>query len=231
MNYRHLFFDLDHTLWDFETNSKEAMVDIFNNNQLNEIGVNSFDLFFERYSHHNHLLWDKYSKGKIKQDELRWKRMWLSLLDFKIANEPLSRKMGLEFLDILPTKNSLFPYTHEILTYLKQKGYQMHLITNGFEKVQYHKLSKSNIDKYFIEVITSEGSNSLKPNKEIFDFALQKSGAAIKESIMIGDNIEADIKGALNAGMDCIFVNHINAVTEVKPTYIVYHLKELETIL
>jgi putative hydrolase of the HAD superfamily len=231
MNYRHLFFDLDHTLWDFETNSKEAMVDIFNNNQLNEIGVNSFDLFFERYSHHNHLLWDKYSKGKIKQDELRWKRMWLSLLDFKIANEPLSRKMGLEFLDILPTKNSLFPYTHEILTYLKQKGYQMHLITNGFEKVQYHKLSKSNIDKYFIEVITSEGSNSLKPNKEIFDFALQKSGAAAKESIMIGDNIEADIKGALNAGMDCIFVNHINAITEVKPTYTIYHLKELETIL
>jgi len=231
MQYQHLFFDLDHTLWDFETNSKEAMVDIFNNNQLNEIGVNSFDLFFERYSHHNHLLWDKYSKGKIKQDELRWKRMWLALLDFKIANEPLSRKMGLEFLDILPTKNSLFPYTHEILTYLKQKGYQMHLITNGFEKVQYHKLSKSNIDRYFIEVITSEGSNSLKPNKEIFDFALQKSGAAIKESIMIGDNIEADIKGALNAGMDCIFVNHINAVTQVKPTYTVHHLKELEIIL
>ena len=231
MQYQHLFFDLDHTLWDFETNSKEAMVDIFNNNQLNEIGVNSFDLFFERYSHHNHLLWDKYSKGKIKQDELRWKRMWLALLDFKIANEPLSRKMGLEFLDILPTKNSLFPYTHEILTYLKQKGYQMHLITNGFEKVQYHKLSKSNIDSYFIEVITSEGSNSLKPNKEIFDFALQKSGAAIKESIMIGDNIEADIKGALNAGMDCIFVNHINAVTQVKPTYTVHHLKELEIIL
>ncbi len=231
MPYKHLFFDLDHTLWDFETNSKEAMVDIFNNNQLNEIGVNSFDLFFERYSHHNHLLWEKYSKGKIKQDELRWKRMWLALLDFKIANEPLSRKMGLEFLDVLPTKNSLFPYTHEILTYLKQKGYQMHLITNGFEKVQYHKLSKSNIDGYFIEVITSEVSNSLKPNKEIFDFALQKSGAAIKESIMIGDNIEADIKGALNAGMDCIFVNHINAVTEVKPTYTIYHLKELETIL
>jgi len=231
MQYQHLFFDLDHTLWDFETNSKEAMVDIFNNNQLNEIGVNSFDLFFERYSHHNHLLWDKYSKGKIKQDELRWKRMWLSLLDFKIANEPLSRKMGLEFLDILPTKNSLFPYTLEILTYLKNKGYQMHLITNGFEKVQFHKLSKSNIDGYFIEVITSEGSNSLKPNKEIFDFALQKSGAAAKESIMIGDNIEADIKGALNAGMDCIFVNHINAITEVKPTYTIYHLKELETIL
>ncbi len=231
MQYQHLFFDLDHTLWDFETNSKEAMLDIFNNNQLNEIGVNSFDLFFERYSHHNHLLWDKYSKGKIKQDELRWKRMWLSLLDFKIANEPLSRKMGLEFLDILPAKNSLFPYTHEILTYLQKKGYKMHLITNGFEKVQFHKLSKSNIDSYFIEVITSEASNSLKPSKEIFDFALQKSGAAIKQSIMIGDNIEADIKGALNVGMDCIFVNHINAVTEVKPTYTIYHLKELEAIL
>ena len=136
MQYQHLFFDLDHTLWDFETNSKEAILDIFNTNKLTEVGVSNFDLFFERYSHHNHLLWDKYSKGKIKQDELRWKRMWLALLYFKIANEPLSRKMGMEFLDVLPTKNSLFPYTHEILTYLQQKGYQMHLITNGFEKVQ-----------------------------------------------------------------------------------------------
>jgi putative hydrolase of the HAD superfamily len=157
--------------------------------------------------------------------------MWLSLLDFKIADEAVSRKMGLEFLEILPNKNKLFPYTIEILSYLKNKGYQMHLITNGFEKVQYNKLEKSNISSFFIEVITSEGSNSLKPNREIFEHALQKTGATISKSIMIGDNIEADIKGAMNIGMDTIFVNHINAVTDVKPTYTIYHLKELETIL
>ncbi len=231
MQYEHLFFDLDHTIWDFETNSKEAMLDVFTSNQLQEKGVTSFDAFFDRYSYHNHRLWDKYSKGQLKQEELRWKRMWLSLVDFKIADEAVSRKMGLEFLEILPNKNKLFPYTIEILSYLKNKGYQMHLITNGFEKVQYNKIEKSNIGSFFIEVITSEGSNSLKPNREIFEHALQKTGATIKKSIMIGDNIEADIKGAMNIGMDTIFVNHINATTEVQPTYTIFHLKELETIL
>ncbi len=231
MQYEHLFFDLDHTIWDFETNSKEAMLDVFTSNQLHEKGITSFDAFFDRYSYHNHRLWDKYSKGQLKQEELRWKRMWLSLVDFKIADETISRKMGLEFLEILPNKNKLFPYTLEILSYLKNKGYQMHLITNGFEKVQYNKLEKSNISNYFIEVITSEGSNSLKPNREIFEHALEKAGATINKSIMIGDNIEADIKGAMNIGMDTIFVNHINAKTDVQPTYTIYHLKELETIL
>ncbi len=231
MQYEHLFFDLDHTIWDFETNSKEAMLDVFTSNQLHEKGIPSFDAFFDRYSYHNHRLWDKYSKGQLKQEELRWKRMWLSLVDFKIADETISRKMGLEFLEILPNKNKLFPYTLEILSYLKNKGYQMHLITNGFEKVQYNKLEKSNISNYFIEVITSEGSNSLKPNREIFEHALEKAGATINKSIMIGDNIEADIKGAMNIGMDTIFVNHINAKTDVQPTYTIYHLKELETIL
>ncbi len=231
MQYEHLFFDLDHTLWDFETNSKEAILDIYNNNQLGEKGIVDFNAFFERYSYHNHRLWDKYSKGQLKQEELRWKRMWLSLVDFKIADEKMARKMGLEFLEILPNKNKLFPYTLEILFYLKNKGYQMHLITNGFEQVQYNKLEKSNIDAYFIEVITSEGSNSLKPNKEIFEHALAKASAKIEKSIMIGDNIEADIKGAMNVGMDTIFVNHINAVVEIQPTYTVHHLKELEAIL
>jgi putative hydrolase of the HAD superfamily len=230
MQYEHLFFDLDHTLWDFDTNSREAMQDIYTGHELNKRGVGDFNEFFEKYSQHNHHLWEKYSKGLIKQDELRWKRMWLSLLDYKIADESLSRSMGVKFLDILPTKNSLFPYTHEILTYLKNKGYVMHLITNGFEKVQYHKLEKSNIGSFFKEVITSEGSNSLKPNKEIFDHALQRAGAGQKESIMIGDNLEADIIGGMNAGLDTVFVNHINAITDIKPTYTIYHLKELESI-
>ena len=231
MHYEHLFFDLDHTLWDFETNSKEAILDIYQINQLSEKGVPDFGAFFDRYSYHNHRLWDKYSKGLIKQDELRWKRMWLSLVDFKIADEVLSRKMGAAFLDILPNKNKLFPYTIEILSYLKNKGYQLHLITNGFEQVQFNKLEKSNISSYFIEVITSEGSNSLKPNAAIFEHAVEKAGASVKKSIMIGDNIEADIKGAMNIGMDTIFVNHINVTTTVQPTYTVHHLKELEEIL
>jgi putative hydrolase of the HAD superfamily len=231
MQYRHLFFDLDHTLWDFDTNSKEALRDLFDINQLDQKGIAQFNDFFERYSYHNHLLWDKYSKKQIKQDELRWKRMYLALLDFKLADEKLARSMGTEFLAILPTKNKLFPYTHEILGYLKDKGYTLHLITNGFEQVQQHKLDQSNISKFFTEMITSEVSNSLKPHKEIFDYALNKTGAKTGNSIMIGDNLDADIQGGINAGLDTIFVNHVNAIPHIKPTYTIFHLQELEQIL
>lgn len=230
MAYQDLFFDLDHTLWDFETNSREAMQDLYQLHQLEEKGVTDFPAFFERYSFHNHRLWDRYARGFLKQEELRWKRMWLALLDFNLYNEPLARAMGKDFLDILPHKNNLFPHAAEILAYLTQKKYRLHLITNGFESVQHHKLEKSGIAGFFQEVITSEGSNSLKPNKEIFEYALQKAGAHLAGSIMIGDNLEADIAGAMNVGMDTVFVNHVGATTELQPTYTITHLEQLEDI-
>ena len=231
MQYRHLFFDLDHTLWDFETNAKETLADIFHTNQLAARGVSDFEVFFKHYSYHNERLWDRYTKGFIKQEELRWKRIYLSLLEYKIADEALSKEMSVDYLDILPHKKNLFPYTIEILAYLKAKGYQMHLITNGFESVQFKKIENSNLSPYFIEVITSEGSNSLKPNKEIFEYALDKTKASLNKSIMIGDNESADIQGAINIGMDSIFVNHINVEPTVPATYTITHLKELESIL
>jgi len=231
MQYRHLFFDLDHTLWDFEMNAQETLQELFDKNNLTARGVTSFKEFYKGYSAHNHRLWDRYTKGYIKQEELRWKRMWLALLDFKIADDVLSRKLSVEFLEILPTKRNIFPHTIEILDYLKNKNYVLHLITNGFEKVQHGKLKNSKMDEYFNKVITSEQANSLKPNKEIFDYALQKANAKMEESIMIGDNIEADIKGAMNAGWDAIYVNHINVEPKgVKPTFTIYNLVELEGI-
>ena len=231
MPYQHIFFDLDHTIWDFEMNSKETLLDLHQKYNLAALGIDNFDAFYDTYSQHNHRLWDRYTKGFIKQEELRWKRIYLSLLDYKIADEPLSRAMSFDYLDILPNKKNLFPYTIEILAYLKKKHYQMHLITNGFESVQFKKIENSNLAPYFNQVITSEASNSLKPNKEIFEFALQKANAKIQESIMIGDNETADIKGALDFGMDAIFVNHINVVPTVTATYTISHLQELENIL
>jgi putative hydrolase of the HAD superfamily len=230
IKYRHLFFDLDHTLWDFEANARETLVQLCATNALEQKGIDDFDLFFNRYCYHNEQLWQRYTNGTIKQDELRWKRMWLSLLDFKIADEPLARALAAQFLEQLPNRKNLFPYTLEILEYLKVKKYLLHLITNGFESVQHSKLLNSNLSEYFDEVITSEKASSLKPNKEIFEFALQVTGAEIKESIMIGDNIDADIKGAMNAGLDTVFVNHLNMKTDVNPTYTVHNLKELEDI-
>ncbi len=231
MAYKDLFFDLDHTLWDFETNSKETIQELYTTHRLADLGIVDFDGFYSTYSAHNHRLWDRYTKGYIKQEELRWKRVYLSLLDFKVANEPLAKEMSQAYLEILPNKKHLFPYTIEILEYLKQKDYKMHLITNGFESVQFKKIKNSGLQDYFIEVITSEASNSLKPQKEIFEYALKNANASIEESIMIGDNESADIQGGINIGMDTIFVNHIQVVPTVPATYTITHLKELENIL
>jgi len=230
MRYQHLFFDLDHTIWDFDTNSREALKDIYKNLSLAEAGVYDFDLFHERYLVHNERLWDRYRKGLIKVDELRLKRMSLSLLEFKIGDEALARKMGVEFLEILPTKKALFPDTVEVLHYLTEKKYQLHLITNGFEKTQHHKLKTAEIDFYFREVITSEGSNSLKPHPEIFEYAMQRTGAKKNDSIMIGDTPEVDILGAREAGIDQIYVNHTGNREPVNATFTVYSLKELKQI-
>ena len=230
MKYQHLFFDLDHTLWDFEANARETLLELHEAMQLGIRGIDDFDLFHKNYLAHNEKLWDRYRNGLIKQDELRLKRMSLSLLDFKIADESLSKEMSIRFLDLLPTRTILFPYTKEILLYLVQKGYNLHLITNGFEKTQHSKLHHSGLSKFFKEIITSETSNSLKPNKEIFEFAFRKTGASPINSIMIGDSIEVDVKGAINAGIDQVFVNYQRLVADIKPTYTVNSLKELEEI-
>jgi putative hydrolase of the HAD superfamily len=230
MAYKHLFFDLDHTLWDFDTNSREALADLYQSLSLPDHGIHDFDLFHKLYLGHNERLWERYRKGLMKVDELRWKRMAVTLLEFKNGDEALARQMGMAFLEILPTKTALFPGTVTLLDYLHDKKYFLHLITNGFEKTQHHKLKMAGIDRYFQEVITSEGSNSLKPHREIFDFALAKTGAAIKESVMIGDSPEVDILGAANAGIDQVYVNHTRNIEPVRATYTVHSLAELMEI-
>ncbi|MFN7115719.1 MAG: YjjG family noncanonical pyrimidine nucleotidase [Saprospiraceae bacterium] len=230
MKYRHLFFDLDHTLWDFETNAKECILELYELNGLYGRGIADFEAFFSCYSRHNERLWSDYTKGLIQQEELRWRRMWLALLDFEMEDEALSKQLSVAFLERLPHKKNLFPYTIEILEYLTSRGYVLHLVTNGFEQVQHRKLANCNLRAYFQEVITSEASNSLKPNRAIFDYALARSGAAVHESIMIGDNLDADIQGGRNAGLDTVFVNHLNIPVPIEPTYTVHHLRELENI-
>jgi putative hydrolase of the HAD superfamily len=228
--YRHLFFDLDHTLWDFEANAKATLKELHVALQLEEKGINDFDLFHKNYIAHNEKLWERYRNGFIRQDELRVKRMWLTLLDFKIADEELAKEISDRFLELLPTRTILFPYTTEILQYLIDKEYILHLLTNGFEKTQHSKLMYSGLKRFFKEIITSESSNSLKPNKEIFEFAFERCAAEKNECIMIGDNIEVDIIGAMNAGIDQVYVNHLGIEPTIRPTYTVNSLKELEQI-
>lgn len=231
MKYKHLFFDLDHTLWDFDSNAKDSLREIYDLFQLKDRAIESFEDFHKTYLGHNAILWSRFEKGYITSEELKWRRMWRTLLDFKVADEKLSKDIGTLYLELLPQKAKVFDYTFEILDYLTDKGYRLHLLTNGFEKTQRGKLSSSKLEGYFNTVITSEASNSMKPKKEIFDYALQQTGGSIAESIMLGDNVDADIAGANNAGMDCVFVNHTKKNINCKSTFRIEHLKELEAIL
>lgn len=231
MKYKHLFFDLDHTLWDFDANARQTLLQLHIDLKLPEKGIHDFELFHKNYLAHNERLWAKYRNGHIKQDELRLKRMWLALLDFQIADDALALQMSELFLQLLPTRTILFPDTIEVLQYLTDKGYSLHLITNGFEETQHSKLRSSGLAHFFKVVVTSECSNSLKPQKEIFEFALNKTGARVEESLMIGDTPEVDIAGAFTVGMDAVHVNFTDARQSIQPTYTVRSLKELKEIL
>ncbi len=230
MKYKHLFFDLDHTLWDFDANASETLLEIYDFFELEKKGVTPYADFNKLYKIHNEILWDRYHKGFVTGEELKWKRMYRTLLEFKIGDEQLAKEMSEKFLEILPTKTLVFPHTFEVLDYLKEKKYDLHLITNGFEKTQWNKLTTTGLNTYFTHVITSEGCNSIKPHKEIFNYAMSKAGAALHQSIMLGDNLDADIQGAMNVGMDNIFVNHINTTTLLQPTYTITNLQQLTTI-
>ncbi|GAC1418612.1 MAG: YjjG family noncanonical pyrimidine nucleotidase [Flavisolibacter sp.] len=231
MKYKYLFFDLDHTLWDFDANARATLQQLYRELNLEKRGVNDFEVFHKNYLMHNDKLWARYRNGYIRQEELRFKRMWLTLLDFQIADEALTHQLSEKFIELLPFSTLLFPDTISILEYLTKKQYQLYLITNGFEITQQNKLKNAGLSPYFKEVITSESSNSLKPHKEIYEYALQKTGATIKESLMIGDSIEVDIAGALNMGMDQVHVNYQGMAQELNPTYTISALIELKNIL
>lgn len=231
MKYKHLFFDLDHTLWDFDANARNTLEKLHLDMKLPEKGIHDFDLFHKNYLAHNERLWAQYRTGHIKQDELRLKRMWLCLLDFDIDDEALAQQMNELFLQMLPSRTLLFPDTIEVLTYLQDKGYSLHLITNGFEEVQHNKLKHSGLAPFFPVVVTSECSNSLKPQKEIFEYALNKTGATVNESLMIGDTLDVDVAGAMNIGMDAVHVNYHKKEQNIQPTYTIYHLRELKDFL
>jgi putative hydrolase of the HAD superfamily len=227
--YQHLFFDLDHTLWDFETNSEVSLRRLYEEYALDTYGIEDFKDFLTQYNIHNDRLWDRFRNGFIKREELRWKRMWLTLLDFRIGDTALAHELSTFYLEILPTQGLLMPGAREVLEYCKDK-YTMHLITNGFESTQRMKLQYAGIAPYFKELITSEKSNSMKPHKEIFEFAMRTTGAKPEEAIMIGDALDIDILGAFNAGWDQVYFNHDQLPHDKKPTYEVHYLKELITI-
>lgn len=229
--FKDIFFDLDHTLWDFEANSYATLQQIFTSNELHDRLSISYEIFHRAYSIHNTYFWDQYGKGQISQSDLKWKRMYVTLQAYGLDDLDFAKKISQEYLEVLPTSTKLFPHTKELLIYLKSKAYHLHIISNGFEAVQHHKLACSGINTYFNHIITSEKSQYAKPDRKIFDYAISMANASLHESIMIGDNPEADLQGALNAGMQSVYVDHQDQATSVYHTYRVGHLKEIEHIL
>lgn len=229
--YKHLFFDLDHTLWDFEANSEQVLMILFEEFDLKNILKTDASTFFQEFSAINELLWAKYRKGFIKREFLRWKRFAKTFQHFGYLNDELAKEMSENYLVHLPKQNKLLPYAKEILDYCKAKNYEMHIITNGFEITQYEKMANANITDYFKEVITSEQCNSLKPSSIIFEFAHQATGATPKNSLMIGDSWEADILGAKDYGMDQVFYNPNKLSFTDKATYEINCLSELKAIV
>ena len=217
MKYRHLFFDLDHTLWDFEKNANETLHTLYARHDFARYGTFSVAEFVRVYSDINHALWRLYQSNKISQSQLREVRFTRTLTRLGVPEAEIPASISAEFTDILPHKTAVFPYTHEVLDYLKPK-YRLHLITNGFNDNQGLKLASSNLTHYFEEVITSEHSGHLKPDPRMFAHALERTGATAAESLMIGDNLECDVLGAYNAGIDQVYFNpdkrrHFNQIT------------------
>ncbi len=227
--YKHLFFDLDHTLWDFARNSKETLYDAYLSFELEKLGI-IWEQFIHEYWVINDALWDDYRKGRVTKLELRYNRFTFTLKHFGIDNKALAHQIADFYVEHSPQKPNVFPNTHETLNYLKNK-YKMHIITNGFEEVQFIKLEKSNLAQYFEEVITSENAGQKKPHPTIFDFALNLTGAKKEESLMIGDNLEADILGAQQFGIDQVYFNPEKASHQVSVTHEISDLKQLIPIL
>lgn len=223
---KHVFFDLDHTLWDFDKNSELAFETIFTRNDL---AIDTKE-FIEQYVPINQACWKLYRHDKISHAELRYQRLKYSFdaLNFDISDEQIAN-IAQEYIQILPENNLLFDGAFEILDYLNQK-YKLHIITNGLAEVQFKKLTNSNLRSYFQTITNSEMAGVKKPNPIIFQHALDLAKANKENSIMIGDCLEADVEGALDAGLDAIFFNESN-VTAGEDIKQVNHLLELKKYL
>ena len=228
--YQDIFFDLDHTLWDFETNSLETLKEIFEKYSLKAAGIPDVDVFIEVYHSHNHRLWSEYRRGEIAKEVLRVKRFGLCLNDFGITDPGIIEAIANDYVTISPTKTNLFPHAHKILTYLKSK-YRLHIITNGFVEVQYTKLEHSGLRPYFIKVVTSEEAGVNKPDPAIFTYALKLANATAEASLMIGDNEEVDIDGARLAGIDQVLFDFADEHQDSMATYRITSLVQLAEFL
>lgn len=222
-NITDIFFDLDHTLWDFDRNSAVAFATIFSKHK---IGVELSE-FLRVYEPLNNSYWERYRKNEINKEELRFKRLHdtFSALNCSVSHQQIELLCD-DYIVHLPDSNHLFPGTMETLDYLFEK-YNLHIITDGFHSVQHQKLQNSKIDHYFKTVTTSEEVGAKKPDPKIFQEALKKANSEKSKALMIGDNLQADVLGAINFGMQAI---HYSKEKSHKGLHIEHHQSLLDIL-
>lgn len=228
--YSHVFFDLDHTLWDFEKNAEETLIELFHHYNLSQFKDFTSKDFVRLYNENNKTLWDHYHKGKIDKEYLRTARFNLTFEQMGVPQNNIPTDIWELYLDICPTKPHLMPGAIEVLEYLKPK-YHISIITNGFEKVQKIKLEHSGLKPYIDLMVSSEYLGVQKPDPAIFNHTLEKSKAKNHQTIMIGDNQETDIAGAKNAGIKAVWYNATESEIFEEPDYQITHLLQLTDVL
>lgn len=229
-NITDLFFDLDHTLWDFDRNAFEALCELHQEFELFQKYNISQASYVETYHRINDRYWGMYRANRITKEVLRTERFNRTLLDLGVPKTELPDNMWFRYLSLCPLKTHLIPGAMELMKALFP-NYRMHIITNGFKETQAIKLKTSGLGTFFGEVITSEDAGYKKPDPRIFDLALQKSQADSSQSIYIGDNDEADVRGANRAGIRVIYYNPAGIISKYKPTFSVKKLMEIPSIL
>lgn len=232
MKYKDLFIDFDDTLYDTHGNSVIALRETFEEFHL-ERWFPDPQTFYDAYWLANIDLWTRYSRGEITRDYLIVERFRRPLSEGKglEISEALCLEMSDRFLEFCATKSGIVEGAHELMDYLKGRGYRMHMTSNGFHEVQYKKLAASGLRNYFDTIILSEDAGANKPSKAFFDYALAKSGASVDATMMIGDNLQTDIIGAHDVGLDTILFNRWDVQPSDIPTHTVAALSEIMQIL
>ncbi len=202
-HYNYIFIDLDDTIWDFHTNARNSLEQMYSQRGLGK-HFDDFEEFFSIYAKRNIELWEAYGKGEISQEYLKAERFRYPLSKMGINDQELAEEIGHHYLEILPQQKALMPGALKTLDYLHAR-YPLTLISNGFKETQHRKLNSAGIGHYFQHIVLSEEANALKPDPAIFEYAMQLNQAEPNECIMIGDSYAADIQGARNAGIDQVY--------------------------
>ena len=232
MKYKDLFIDFDDTLYDTHGNSVIALRETFEAFRL-ERWFPDPQIFYDAYWLANIDLWTRYSRGEITRDYLIVERFRRPLSEGRglEISEALCLEMSDRFLEFCATKSGVVEGAHELMDYLKGRGYRMHMTSNGFHEVQYKKLAASGLRDYFDTIILSEDAGANKPSKAFFDYAFAQSGASVDTTMMIGDNLQTDIIGARDVGLDTILFNRWDVPPSDIPTHTVATLREIMQIL